>query len=204
MDKSITTFTRGWFSYTQKQRREVVTVAKLTAKQKKFCLEYLIDLNATQAAIRAGYSAKTAYRIGAELLQKTSVSEYLSALQKKQSKRTEITADRVLSELAAIAFADTTKIARIIHEPLRGAGGALIYDEYGNLVCEPTVEYTDTEKLDGESKKAISGIKQGRNGPEVTMYDKQKALELLGKHLGMFKDKQQDDEDKGAVIIDDV
>jgi phage terminase small subunit len=104
---------------------------KLTEKQKRFCEEYLIDLNATQSAIRAGYSPKTAYRIGAELLQKTSVAEYLKTLREEQSKRTGITADEVLIELRNVAFAKAEILGR----------------------------------------------------------DKVKALELLGKHLGMFEEK---------------
>lgn len=69
---------------------------KLTAKQEMFCKEYLIDLNATQAAIRAGYSEKTAMEQGYQLLQKTSVKENIQVLMDKRSERTEITADYVL------------------------------------------------------------------------------------------------------------
>lgn len=75
----------------------------LTEKQKKFCQEYIVDLNATQAAIRAGYSKKSASRIAIELLNKTHVSNYLQGLQKKQEKRTAITADSILTRLNIIA-----------------------------------------------------------------------------------------------------
>lgn len=139
---------------------------KLTEKQKRFCEEYLIDLNATQAAIRAGYSRKTAYRIGAELLQKTSVSEHLKQLMDERSKRTEITADRVLAELAAIAFSDRTEIAKV------NAKGM--------------VQFTPTNDLTNDVKKIIAGIEEGKYGTKVTTYDKLKALELIGKHLGLF------------------
>ena len=77
----------------------------LTEKQKRFVSEYLVDLNATQAAIRAGYSQKTADRIGAELLGKTWVAAEIQKEIKKREQRTNITQDRVLEELAAIAFA---------------------------------------------------------------------------------------------------
>ena len=69
---------------------------RLTDRQQRFVAEYLIDLNATQAAIRAGYSKKTADRIGPELLGKTCVSEAIQAAKAARSKRTEITQDRVL------------------------------------------------------------------------------------------------------------
>lgn len=81
---------------------------KLTDKQKRFCEEYLIDLNATQAAIRAGYSAKTADKIGSELLGKTSIAVQIEKRKKAQQRRTEITADRVLMEIAKIAFAEAS------------------------------------------------------------------------------------------------
>lgn len=78
---------------------------KLTEKQKRFCDEYLIDLNATQAAIRAGYSEKTAEQMGYQLLQKTSVQEHLQKRLSDRSERTAITQDRVLNELAKVGFA---------------------------------------------------------------------------------------------------
>lgn len=79
-------------------------MAKLTDKQKRFCEEYLVDLNATQAAIRAGYSERTAEQIAYKLVKKSSVSEYLRSLKEKRSSRTEITADRVLAAIAEIGF----------------------------------------------------------------------------------------------------
>jgi phage terminase small subunit len=77
----------------------------MTAKQQRFCEEYMIDLNATQAAIRAGYSPQNAEQLGYQLLQKTSVSEEIARLKAAQSARTGITADRVLREYGSIAFA---------------------------------------------------------------------------------------------------
>lgn len=136
---------------------------KLTDKQKRFCEEYLIDLNATQAAIRAGYKNAD---IGRRLVTKSHVSEYIEKLKAERSQRTEITADRVLAELAAIAFSDRTDIAKI---------------ENGGVVT-----FTPTDQLDKDAKKTISGIENGKYGTKVTTYDKVKALELIGKHLGMF------------------
>lgn len=136
---------------------------KLTDKQKRFCEEYLIDLNATQAAIRAGYKNAD---VGRRLVTKSHVSEYIEKLKAERSQRTEITADRVLAELAAIAFSDRTDIAKI---------------EDGGVVT-----FTPTDQLDKDAKKTISGIENGKYGTKVTTYDKVKALELIGKHLGMF------------------
>lgn len=139
---------------------------KLTDKQKRFCEEYLIDLNATQAAIRAGYKEKTAYAQGQRLLKKVEAQEYLQELMNERSKRTEITADRVLRELAAIAFSDRTELAQV------GESGE--------------VTFTPTEQLKEDIKRTIAGIENGKYGTKVTTYDKVKALELLGKHLGLF------------------
>jgi len=72
---------------------------KLTAKQKRFCEEYIIDLNATQAAIRAEYSKKTAYSQGQRLLKNLNISQHIQKLQTEQSKRTQITADKVIDDI---------------------------------------------------------------------------------------------------------
>ena len=79
-------------------------MSKLTEKQKRFCEEYLIDLNATQSAIRAGYKNG---EIGRQLITKNNVLQYLEELRAEQSKRTEITADKVLEELGSVAFNKT-------------------------------------------------------------------------------------------------
>lgn len=80
----------------------------LTLKQERFVQEYLVDLNATQAAIRAGYSAKTADRIGPELLGKTCVSEAIQKAIKRREKRTEVTQDYVIEKLREIAEKDAS------------------------------------------------------------------------------------------------
>lgn len=164
---------------------------KMTEKQKRFCHEYLLDLNATQAAIRAGYSEKNADKIGHELLGKTRVNELIQKLMAERSERTEITQDRVLKELAAIAFADATDFVQVTEKPLYNSDGEKMLDNSGEVIMIPDVEITETEKLKPEQKKAIASIKQGRNGIEVKLNDKTKALELLGRHLGMWNDKQE-------------
>jgi phage terminase small subunit len=78
----------------------------LTDKQKKFCDEYLIDLNATQAAIRAGYSEKTAYSIGDENLRKPELQEYIQKRQKEGQERAEITRGDIIDQLKSIGFVD--------------------------------------------------------------------------------------------------
>ncbi len=153
----------------------------LTEKQKRFINEYLIDLNATQAAIRAGYSEKTANRIGTENLSKLVIQNEINRRMKDREIRTEITQDMVVRELAAIAFSNGTDYSKVVTR--HGV------DDTGNTVEYYDVELKNTDELTNEQKKAIAGIKQTKFGICVETCDKVKALELLGKHLGMFKDK---------------
>ena len=147
-------------------------MAKLTNKQKKFIDEYLVDLNATQAAIRAGYKEKAAYRTGAENLRKPQIQEEIQKRIQERQQRTEVTQDMVVKELAAIAFSRATDYVEI----------------RSNGVCS-TVVIKPTTDLSDQQIRAISGIKEGANGIEIKLNDKEKALELLGRHLGMWNDK---------------
>lgn len=144
----------------------------MTKKQKKFVEEYLIDLNATQAAIRAGYSPDTAGSIGSENLRKPEIRACIEKAMAERSKRTGINQDRIIMELAKIGLLNPKNLINFE---------------------EATVKEDATE----EDLAAISSIRVKRfptkDGEgverEVKMYDKAKALELLGRHLGMFKDK---------------
>ena len=126
---------------------------KLTDKQKEFVRQYLVDLNATQAAARAGYSVKTAYRQGADLLQKTSIREAIEKAQAKRARRVEVTQDYVLSNLVEVVERTMQRA------PVTNRKGEQVTDEEGRAV------WTFDAK--------------GAN----------RALELLGKHLGIFTDK---------------
>lgn len=164
----------------------------LTDKQKRFCEEYLIDLNATQAAIRAGYSPKTAEQTASRLLRNVKVQEYIAKRQKELSRSTEITQERVIKELALIAFSNNADYAHVVEKKMQvEAGGTLVdvLDKDGKPVMYRTVEPVLTEELTEEQKRALAVIKKGRDGLEVKSCDKVKALELLGKHLGIFTDK---------------
>lgn len=141
-------------------------MAKLTEKQKRFVQEYLVDLNATQAAIRAGYSKKTAQQIATENLSKPVIQAEIQRWQSKLQSRLEITQEKVLRELAAVAFANGT--------------------DFVTVTQTGSVHITPTDELPEEKKKAIAAIKEGQYGTEVKLYDKVRALELLGKHLGVF------------------
>jgi phage terminase small subunit len=165
-------------------------MAKLTAKQKIFVAEYLIDLNATQAAIRAKYSEKTAEQMGHQLLKKTLVQQAIREAMKNREQRTQITQDRVLNELSKIAFANGTDFASLVTGTKKKKVWNDETQEYDELdVEEQFVRFVDTDSLPPDKKAAVAAIKETRYGMAVESHDKVKALELIGKHLGMFKEK---------------
>lgn len=143
----------------------------MTKKQKIFADEYLIDLNATRAYRVAYPSVKkdeTARANGSRMLRNANVAKYISERMQERQQRTEVTQDMVVKELAAIAFARATDYVTI----------------RGGTVC-----IKDTESLSDDQIRAIAGIKEGANGIEIKLNDKEKALELLGRHLGIWNDK---------------
>jgi len=166
---------------------------KLTPKQKIFVDEYLVDLNATRAYKAAGYRVKSDNAAGVEghkLLRNPKIDLYLKEKMKEREKRTEITQDKVLKELGKIGFANATDYARVVEKEYLEQ----VKDEKGNIISEipktyKTVELEVTDNLDIDKQAAIAGIKQGANGIEVKLNDKVKALELIGRHLGMFTEK---------------
>lgn len=166
---------------------------KLTKKQAAFVKEYLIDLNATQAAIRAGYSKKTAGITGHENLNKPKIAAKIEKAMSKRAKRTEITQDEVLKELARIGFANISDFVKVVEshedkkEPILDKNGKEIGTQIITRVSQ-TVKIEPTENLDEDRQAAIASIKEGRNGIEVRLNDKIRALELMGRHLGMFQD----------------
>lgn len=168
-------------------------MAELTDRQLLFVDEYLIDRNGQAAAIRAGYSEKTAGAQASRLLKNVKVQAQIHKRIQERMERTEITQDMVLFELANIAFANAADYAAVVEREatIQTAEGDVIplYDKDGNPVMYRTVEPVLTADLTEKQKRALSVIKKGRDGFEVKPYDKIRALELLGKHLGMFADK---------------
>lgn len=146
-------------------------MAKLTEKQQRFVDEYLVDLNATQAAIRAGYSIKNADKIGSELLGKTRVAEAVSEQMAERSRRTGVNQDRVVRELAKIAFVNLTDI-------VDGEGRIRPGAAEEDLACIESIKYKRSDSDSGSSVER-----------EVKVSSKVKALELLGKHTGMWNDR---------------
>ena len=155
-------------------------VKPLTDKQLRFCQEYLIDLNGSAAAVRAGYSEDSARQIASDNLSKHDIKSYISELQQQREARTRVTADRVINELAKLAFSDIRDY----------------YDKNGNII--PVID------LDPDAAAALQSIKATKNRTgesddkgkpiwddvlEIKISDKKAALDLLGKHHALFTDK---------------
>lgn len=141
----------------------------LTPKQARFVDEYMVDLNATKAATRAGYSAKTAYSIGSELLTKLEIADAIKARQAELSQATGITAERVLKELERIGFSDPRKV--------------MTWGTTG-------VKLKSSDELTDDEAAIIAGIKESTgntNTLELKLHDKVGALTKLGDHLGLWK-----------------
>jgi phage terminase small subunit len=158
-------------------------MAKLTEKQQRFVDEYLIDLNATQAAIRAGYSAKTADVQGSRMLGNVKVQQAVSEAMAERSKRTGVNQDRVVLELSRLAFVKMTDVV--------DSNGRIKDDATeDDLACIESVKYKSSETDTGSSIER-----------EVKVASKLKALELLGRHLGMWNDKLLDVNITTPIVI---
>lgn len=152
----------------------------MTPRQKRFVEEYLIDLNATQAAIRAGYSAHTAEQTASRLLRNVKVQEAIAAAQQARSQRTEITQDRVLREIASLSFADIRQLfdsngrLRSVHE---------LPDDVASAIA--SVDSYEEFAGSGDERRRIGEVRK------IKLWDKVSALTLLAKHLGMLTEKRE-------------
>lgn len=145
---------------------------KLTEKQRAFCEEYLVDLNATQAAMRAKYSVKSAEQIGNENLGKPLINRHIAKLMEERSKRTQVTADMVVTEMARLAFSDMRSFVKW------GPSG---------------VNLLESGELDEDSARCVSMVSQTitKDGGSIKfqLHDKKGTLDSLARHLGMYVDK---------------
>lgn len=159
--------------------------AKLTPKQERFCQEYIIDLNGTQAAIRAGYSEKTAASQSERMLRKVEIQNFLKGLQNKLSDVLEIKAEDIGRELKKLADCNIQD-----------------YLDEGNTI-------KDISQIPREHAASVQSIKtietivgsgktaQRRVVTEIKLHDKVRCNELLGKHVGFF---EKDNSQKSPVI----
>ena len=161
---------------------------KLTSRQEQFCQEYLIDLNGTQAAIRAGYSEKTANEIASENLAKPNIQARVAELKAKRLKRVENEQDSVLKELLNWFYSDVTEFMQLKPE--------------------------DVKKLDPSLRRLITGFKNVQKTTkdddgnvvvedliELRFVSKEKAAEFITKHIGFYElDNLQQKQDTAPRI----
>lgn len=225
-------------------------MSNLTPQQARFVGEYLVDLNATQAALRSGYSPRTAKQQGSRLLSNDDVAAAIAEAQKALSEKTGITVERVLHELWAIGTADPNELVqfrrtccrycwgenhlyqytegemrtrREAHDTkadrsdaaawdadgLFDEGGGIGYDRrrdphpdcpecFGEGVGEAI--FKDSRKASREARSLYAGVKVTKDGMTVNLHDKVAALQLVGRHLGMFTDKTEHSGPAGGPI----
>lgn len=160
---------------------------KLTPKQQRFIDEYMVDLNATQAAIRAGFSAATASVQGCELLKKPKIREAIDIKMAELAKRTGINAERVVRELAKMAFVNPLDVINVDLATIKEG----INDDDAAAIASVKVKRIPTEEGDIIER-------------EIKLSDKTRNLELLGKHLGMFTEKVNMTGSVPVKIVDDI
>lgn len=167
--------------------KSILDSLKLTPKQYLFVQEYLIDLNASQAAIRAGYSVKNAEFQAHCLLKNPKVKQAIKLAMYEREQRTKVTQDRVVQELAKIAFINPTDVINEYDASL-----------HNGAAREDTAAISSIRVRKIPSKEGM-GIER-----EIKLHDKIRALELLGKHLGLFNDKLNITADAVVRIVDDL
>ena len=146
---------------------------KFNDNQQRFCHEYLIDYNATKAAIRAGYSEKSAEQQGHHLLKKPQVKAYIEELKTKQLAKIDITAEKVLQELAVIGFSNINDFVDF------GENGITIKDhsELPRNLLSAVSEVSESKGITGHSSVKFK------------LHDKLNALEKLAKHLKLYDEE---------------
>jgi phage terminase small subunit len=165
---------------------------ELTPKQQCFVAEYLVDLNATRAAIRAGYSENSAKEIGYENLTKPLIQAAIAAAMQERARRTEVTQDRVITELAKIGFANMKNYMRTSADGDPYPDFSALTEDQTAALAEITVDdYVDGR---GENARAVKRVR-------FKLHDKRAALVDLGRHLGIFVDKV---EHRGSVTLESL
>jgi phage terminase small subunit len=187
---------------TEEINRRIELKRQLTGKQQLFVAEYLVDLNATQAAVRAGYSGMTARKIATENLSKPVIKAAIAAAMAARIHRIEVTADKVVQEIALVGFANYSDFVTI--------------DESGMVTAIPLEKLAEGKSRiikKVKDKRVIRSTKGTESNPdgdqildatfEFELCDKMKALELLARHMGLLQDKTEVDM-KQSVIIEIV
>lgn len=169
----------------------------MTNRQRTFVSEYMIDLNATQAAIRAGYSPRTANEQSTRLLANVHVADAVARAKADRAKRTGITADRVLRELAAVGFARLPDVAKWGSDDLTLMDSDQLSDDDARAIQSVTQQEKFVKTLD-------RGEQLWSRERTIKMHDKIKALTKIGDHVGLWqKDPELPGDPLRIVIVED-
>ena len=160
-----------------------MTEKKLTPKHARFVEEYLIDANGTQAAIRAGYSKRSAKVTASQNLSKANIAAEIAKNRAARTVRTQITADDVVQRLQLLASAELPNAAS--------------WDSV-------SVALVDSDKLSPAERAAVRSVKMGQYGPEIRLSDPAPYLRMLGEHTGLFEAGQQQQQliQVNIVVVD--
>lgn len=153
----------------------------MTDKQEMFCIEYLVDLNATQAAIRAGYSKKTARDIACENLAKPNIQERITYLKTNRTKRVEVDADSIVKQLELLRSANINDYVEVI-----------------TVDKEQKIRFKDFKDLTEDQLSCIESVKMGKYGVEMKLHGKEWTIEKLNRHIGFY---EKDNDQSNKVII---
>lgn len=171
----------------------------MNESRERFVREYLKDFNGTRA-YKAAYpncSDESARRLASKLLTNVDIQKAIREQANKQLEKIDVDVNDILKELKAIAFTDRTKISKNVTQKLM--------DDNGRAYYEDNVIFAQTDELDEDTKKVIAGYKKTQSGFAVETYDKMKALELLGKYVGMFSENiNVNDSTKATSLLESI
>ena len=157
----------------------------LSPRQQRFVEEYLVDLNGTQAAIRAGYSEKGAHVQASQLLSNPKVNEAVAAAMAERSQRTKITQDRVLEEYARLAFSNMQDFVRVGDDGDGVLDLSTLTEDQFRAISEYNVDVVrERDPEDSKKTREVRKIK-------LKLYDKKSTLDSVARHLGMFTEKHE-------------
>lgn len=186
---------------TSRRTTKVAAAAKvskaktLTPKQQRFVDEYLVDMNGTQAAIRSGYSVKTAGSQANWLLKNPNVAREVEKRLARVAEKLEVTKEMIVDELRKIAFADLRKAVAW------GPTQCTSTDDDGQRVVTNGVTLVDSSELDDDTAAAVAEVGNTRDGVKIKLHDKKGALVDLAKMLGFMTDKVElTGKDGGAIV----
>jgi len=179
-----------------KKRRKTIKKTGLSPKRELFCQEFVIDNNATQAAIRAKYSKHTAGQQAFKLLKNDQIKARIAILQKEVVNRVGVTQEMVVNEYKKLAFANAEDIFNWETEVItvKGSDG----DEVKKEIARPTIK--KLEEMSPAARASISEIRETNQGIAIKLHDKKGSLDSLSRYLGMFSDKMEVSGPNGGPI----